>query len=186
MEEIWKNIRGYKDYQVSNLGNVKSLNYNNSNKEQLLIPQKLTKGYLGVRLYKNHSYKSYRVHRLVYEAFYGKIPFWMVINHIDENPSNNQLSNLMLCTYKENTNWGTAKDRFKLMSKPILQYDLSGNFIKEWKSGKEIEKQLGYDSSHIYACCKNKTHNSNKGQWTSKTAYGFIWRYSSDTQPIPQ
>ena len=49
--------------------------------------------------------------------------------------------------------------------KVILQYDLNGVFIKEWPSGKEVERQLGY--KYIYDCCLGKT----------KQAYGFIWRY---------
>ena len=52
-------------------------------------------------------------------------------------------------------------------SKSILQYDLEGNFINEWPSTMEIERQLGCCNSHISACCKGKR----------KSAYGYKWRY---------
>jgi len=52
-------------------------------------------------------------------------------------------------------------------SKPILQYDLQGNFIKEWKSATDASKFLDKKSSSICECCKNKR----------KTAYGYKWKY---------
>lgn len=51
--------------------------------------------------------------------------------------------------------------------KIVNQYNLEGNFIKEWKSTIEIQNQLGFANSNISACCNNK----------QKTAYGFKWKY---------
>lgn len=51
--------------------------------------------------------------------------------------------------------------------KNVLQYSLNGEFVKEWTSAKDIEKQLGYKITCIYQCCRN----------IKKTAYGFIWKY---------
>lgn len=50
---------------------------------------------------------------------------------------------------------------------PIHQYSLDGKFIRSWKSGKQIEKELGFYSTNIYLCC-------NGGQIS---AYGFLWSY---------
>lgn len=50
---------------------------------------------------------------------------------------------------------------------PIHQYSLGGKFIRSWKSGKQIEKELGFYSTNIYLCC-------NGGQIS---AYGFLWSY---------
>lgn len=50
--------------------------------------------------------------------------------------------------------------------KPILQYDLEGNFIKEWSSKKEAVR-AGYQEYCIWRCCNNK----------SKTHRNFIWKY---------
>ena len=51
--------------------------------------------------------------------------------------------------------------------KPVLQYTLYGQFIREWESCLAVKKKLGYNDSHISSCCKGK----------KKTAYGYIWRY---------
>lgn len=51
--------------------------------------------------------------------------------------------------------------------KPIIQYDIKGNFIKEWKSSAEVERNLGYYSENISACCLNKSNSS----------HGFIWKF---------
>ena len=82
--EIWKKIEGYENYEVSNLGNVKSLNYNHTGKEQILKAGKTKQGYLYVILHKNGKRKKYLIHRLVYETFNGPIPEGMQCNHISE------------------------------------------------------------------------------------------------------
>ena len=61
---------------------------------------------------------------------------------------------------------GKAKTK-NINNKPILQYDLKGNFIKEWLSGREAYRQLGIHYGSISLCCQNKT----------KTAGGFVWKY---------
>ena len=53
--------------------------------------------------------------------------------------------------------------------KPILQYDLQGNLIKEWASFKDITQNLGFNNSGLCCCCKG----------IQKTAYGFIWKYKN-------
>lgn len=76
MEEIWKDIEGYEGYQVSNLGNVRSLErvsvYRNSKrllKGKILKPNRLKDGHLQIFLCKNKICKPYKVHRLVAKAF---------------------------------------------------------------------------------------------------------------------
>ena len=53
--------------------------------------------------------------------------------------------------------------------KPIIQYDLEGNFIKEWRCALDIEKELGYNASAIGKCCKHlkryKSHHSFKWEY---------------------
>ena len=101
---------------------------------------------------------------MVYEAFVGDILEGMEINHKDENPTNNQLSNLMVCNHSQNMNWGTRNKRISnnhingKKSKPVIQYDNEGNIIKEWPSIREIERQLDYSISAISDCCNNKKY----------------------------
>ena len=166
MKEIYKDIKGYEGkYQVSNLGNVKSLHYNNTNRERVLKPR-VTKGYLSVDL----GYRNPRlVHRLVAEAFLENPNNLPCVNHKDENKKNNCVDNLEWCSNEYNLNYGTCLERRgKSHRKPINQYDLDGNFIKTWNSGTEISKKLGFSHGNICSCCRGK----------QKTAYGFKWRYA--------
>ena len=73
------------------------------------------------------------------------------------------------------TNWIKRElNRMKSMDysklkKPVIQYDLNGNFIKEWDGFIDIKKELNYDQSFVRKCCKG----------LQKTAYGFIWKYKN-------
>ena len=85
MKEIWKDIKGYEGrYQVSNLGNVKSLNYNNTGKEQLLKPKKNKYTYNEVKLSKNNKTKSFLIATLVAQAFLGQKNPDMEVMHIGD------------------------------------------------------------------------------------------------------
>ncbi len=53
-------------------------------------------------------------------------------------------------------------------SKPILQYDLEGNFIQEWKSATYAGKELQINASHISTCCKGKRKTAGKFKWNFK------------------
>lgn len=169
MNEIWKAIEGYEGlYEVSNLGRVRSLNYNHTGKTRVLNPGKDCDGRLFVNLYKNGERNHTQVHRLVGNAF---VEGWFegaVINHLDHNPSNNVYTNLEWTTQKDNC---SREKSFgpELNSKKVLQFTKSGDFVREWPSGWEIERQLGFSQSHICQCCCGKR----------KSAYGFVWRYYS-------
>ena len=162
MDEIWHDIDGYEGlYQISNKGRVKSL-YKGS--ERILKPRDNGRGYLRVQLTKENTSKHIRVHRLVARAFIPNPYNLPEINHIDENKKNNSVENLEWCDRRYNVNYGTRNER---VSRKILQYSKSGEFIREWQGAREVERVLGIDNSHINACCRGKL----------KSAYGFIWKY---------
>ena len=107
MIEIWRDIDEYKGiYQVSNLGNVKSLiGYNGKkyiSREKLLSKTLSTTGYYKVELYKEKEKKSLRVHRLVAIAFIENPLNKEQVNHIDGNKLNNNVENLEWNTSLEN------------------------------------------------------------------------------------
>ena len=166
MEEIWRDIDDYEGlYQISNKGHVKSLKWG---KERILRPMINSSGYLNVVLYKNTASQSRYIHRLVAEVFIPNTQNKPQINHKDECKTNNTVENLEWATAKENSNFGTRNERMGYsLSKPILQYSKSGEFIREWKSAVEVKRVLGINNSHIIQCCKDKR----------KSAGGFIWRY---------
>lgn len=174
LNEIWKDISGYEGmYQVSNFGRVRSLSYKGGTKTIILSLAYTPDGYLRARLRKNNKTYYCLVHRLVWEAFNGPIPKGMQINHISERKDQNNLENLNLMTPKENTNWGTCIQRRaenqknKNKSKAVMQYDVDGNFIKEYPSLMAVQREHGYHNQHLSACCNGKV----------KTAYGYIWKY---------
>lgn len=59
------------------------------------------------------------------------------------------------------------KKHVNAISKPILQYDLEDNFIKEWKNGKETEKG-GFNASCVSRCCLGGTKTHKKYKWEFK------------------
>ena len=108
MLEQWKDIEGFENlYQISTLGNVRSLpkGGGNGNRARLLKQEVLAGGntsYRRVTLSSNGVTKRFSVHILVAKAFIpnaNKAPF---VNHIDNNGENNCLTNLEWCTHSEN------------------------------------------------------------------------------------
>lgn len=168
-EEVWKDITGYEGlYQVSNLGNVKSLNYNRTGQEKILKAINHKCGYLRVTLYKNSKCVTYRLHRLVAQAFIPNPDNLPEVNHKDEDKSNNCVNNLEWCDSKYNINYGTGITRSKeKRSKAVLGYHKKDNYIVEYPSIHEAARALGIKSSNICNCCNGKI----------KSYKGFVWRY---------
>ena len=165
-KELWKDIKDYEGhYQVSNWGRIKSIKFG---KERILKPVTDRHGYLLVSLWKNNKQKTYKVHRLVAEAFIPNPYNLPQVNHKDENPLNNNVNNLEWCNSKYNCNFGTRIERIsKRRSKTVLQYDLEGNFIKEWKSTHECGRN-GYDQGNVAACCQGKLKKHKDSIWRYK------------------
>ncbi len=95
MSEIWKDIPNYQGlYQVSNYGNVRSLDHHSSDyfcKGRVLKPSGNGKGYLLVKLYKNGHIKAFRVHRIVANVFLPNHDKKLQVNHLDENKRTTKL-----------------------------------------------------------------------------------------------
>lgn len=172
-KELWKSIVGYEGlYEVSNLGRVMSLNYNGTGRTQVMKPSNDKDGYLQVKLCKDGKIKRFFVHRLVAMAFIPNPNNLPQVNHINEMKDDNRVENLEWCDSKYNTNYGTAikrraeKQTNGKKSKPVMQYTLDGEFIREWPSVMECQRN-GFCLSSVSACCRgiNKQHK------------GYIWRY---------
>lgn len=166
--EVWKDIKDYEGfYQGSNWGRVKSLEridcIGHHRKERILKPKKDKYGYLQVNLWKNGKKKTFTVHRLVTEAFIPNPNNLPCINHKDECKTNNNVNNLEWCDNKYNNAYGTRTER---CCKPVLQYDLEGNFIREWKSTAECGRN-GFKQGAVAACCRGEL----------KKYKDFIWKY---------
>lgn len=139
VDEIWKDIQDYPNYQISNYGRVKSkeriTNVGIKNvkqvkrEEKILKPLKITKGYLGIRLYNKTNIKTFKIHRLVAIYFISNPNNYEQVNHIDGNKLNNKVDNLEWCTCSEN-----MKHSYKigLRNKDLLRE----NMRKIGKTGK--------------------------------------------------
>ena len=169
MNEIYKDIQGYEGkYQISNLGNVYSLITN-----KILKPRLTLDGYYQVDLCKNGVKKHLYIHRLVAQSFLDNPKNYKIVNHKDENSMNNIVSNLEWCDSTYNNNYGNCKRKIsEANSIKINQYDMDGNFIKQWLGINNIEKCLKINKGNICMCCKGKRNN----------AGGYKWKYTQELE----
>lgn len=169
MTKKWKPIKEYEElYELRSDGLIHSL------------PRSTTKGYytygrignndrFSVVLSKNGKIKSKLVHRLVYETFVGEIPEGYDVHHINHNHRDNRVENLQLVE-KTQHNELHKEDRISKTRKSVLQYTLNGNYIGEYESTSEAQRQTGVAQQNICSCCKGKV----------KTAGGFVWEYKKN------
>ena len=182
--EIWKTAvydgELYEDFEVSNLGRVKNLNYRNTGKERLVKTSEDKNGYFQVNLRKNGEYKTCKVHRLVAQTFLPNPENKPCINHKIQGKEGKKINMVIFnedgtidkerttiewVTYKENNDYGTHNERVAKantngkLSKPVLQLSLSGELIREWPSTAECGRN-GFKRGHVAECClgKRKTH----------------------------
>ena len=187
----WREIDGFPNYMVSNTGETKSLNYNKTGREKVLIPHKLSNGYLGINLYDGNKRSCYRlIHRLVAQAFLPNPNGYSIINHKDENRSNNSVNNLEWCSYKYNLNYGNRNSKLSnsltnnpFFSIPVLQYSKTREFLNEFPSIAEAAKTINNGNikaavTNILKCCRGVA-DTQFGIVRRKTAYGYIWKFKT-------
>lgn len=164
MLEIFKPIENYPDYLISNKGRVYS-----SKRNKFLKPKNSKQGYLTIKLSEHSIIKEFKIHRLIAEAFILNPDNLPQVNHRDEDKTNNCVDNLEWCDAKYNNNYGTARLRMtEKTKKPVLQFSLDGEFIKEYESVKEA-------SLTFYTKRTSSINNCLAGR--TKSAYGFYWKY---------
>jgi len=109
--EIWKSIEKFDNqYEVSNEGRVRSkqaviLRSNgrqHTRASKILKPADSGRGYYGGAVCVNKKMTTYKVHRLVAEAFCDRLGEDLEVNHIDGNKLNNRAENLEWVTRSEN------------------------------------------------------------------------------------
>lgn len=145
MKEIWKTILGYEDYEISNLGRVKShKKWNDKNKERILKPKIESSGYLRICLCKNNKTKFFYIHRLVMISFVGKIN--LPVNHKDGNKNNNKLKNLEFVTPSKNMKHAFKIGLHNLRGERNTQSKLKGHQVikirKMYNTGNYYQKDI--------------------------------------------
>jgi len=143
--EKWVSIPGYENiYEISNLGNLKSV------RRGILMSKSIdVNGYYKADLRFNKKRKSYKIHQLVAMSFLGHTPNGnkVVVDHIDGNKLNNNLTNLRLISQRENI-YGVGVSK----KKQCLNKFLGVHFYKKtgkWQAQLTIngkKKHLGYYS----------------------------------------
>ena len=129
------------------------------------------------------------VHRIVAEVFLPNPNNYPVVNHVDGNKKNPDISNLEWTTFSGNSKHAfdiglskisdkckkavskiAAENGRKTTSKPVLQFDLKNNFINKFPSSREAERLTGIPHNNITAVCKKQRVK----------AKGYIWKYAED------
>lgn len=147
MEEIWKEVKNYEMYQVSNFGNVKSMERQSWNGKSFYTqPERILKPssdgvYLKVSLCKNNKSKSIRVHQLVAQEFLNKpnIVGRIEVDHIDGNKFNNNLYNLQYLSQRDNTIKGIKRKKTSRYTGVIWH-----KYHNKWVSSYTIEGVTKY------------------------------------------
>ncbi len=175
---VWRDIKGYEGkYQVSNIGEIRSLDYNRTGKVKKLRQRTDNDGYKFVRLYKNGKCKYYSVHRLVAQAFIPNSNGLLEVNHINEVKDDNRVSNLEWCDRKYNINYGTRNIK---QSKSVSGANhhrarkvILVNTGEIFDSTREASKEYNIPNSSISACCRGKLKSAGKDSAGNK----LIWKY---------
>lgn len=190
MKEEWQDIKGYEGkYQISNMGNVKSIHYKKSKEinERILKPRFVTRkghNYYYVVLSKDNIPHTFKIHRLVAEYFIPNPQNKPVVNHKDGNKQNNKVENLEWCTVAENNRHcynvlgkhpmkGYKFDKNK-NSKPVSQFYISEEGYKyhiatyvSIKAAALINNLCARSISH---CCNGNTGYQSVG--------GYVWKFT--------
>lgn len=171
-DEEWRTIFDFPNYEVSNKGNIRSKEYNDS-LGHLRSSKKLKKqvnncGYEYVILSsKEEKHKTLTVHRIVAKTFIPNPEEKEDVNHIDGNKLNNNVNNLEWTTTQENIikryEIGIDGNNYKRVS----QFDKDGNLVGSFSSSYEAERITGISRTHIGGCCRGER----------LTAGGYVWKF---------
>lgn len=134
-------------------------------KRKIFMKPRLDKGYVGIML----NEKNYPIHRLVAIQFIPNPDNKELVSHKDGNKMNNHVDNLEWTTRSENVQHAYDTD-LNTNYKSIHMYELSGKYIKTFKTIADACRELNLDCSTISRCCQGKT----------KYAYNYIWKFASE------
>lgn len=134
--EEWKVINKFPNYEISNLGNCRR-----KRDKKLLTKSKYSNGYIRFCLHR----KGYLAHRLVAEAFVNNPnpTKYNIINHKDEDKTNNIYTNLEWCDKSYNVRYGSCINKISKANSScrIFKYDNDGNIIEIFNNAAQIKNK---------------------------------------------
>jgi hypothetical protein len=157
----WKPIKGYKNYEINELGEVRSL----KRKVLKILKPYSYRGYFAVELYKNCEFIRMYVHRAVLTAFVGKCPAGYQAAHLNGDKSDNRLINLRWCTPKENASHKklhgtqTFGEKHHVSKLTLDQVRVARALYLDGISASDIAREMKVTAECISAIIKRKTWN---------------------------
>ena len=179
MNETWKTITDFPNYDISNYGNVKNIITN----KLLRIPH--NDGYKCISLRHNGKDKSFKIHRLVAIAFIENPENKSDVNHKDKNKGNNKVSNLEWMTRKENNIHRCQNSKIKTnKNKQLNRIDSNTDEV--------LEQYNSIEDAAIWAFNNNLTKNTHNGRNSigncinglGKSSYGYKWELLNDNHDL--
>ena len=157
-DEEWRRIKGFPDYEVSNLGRVRSWRpwRPNGHVPRILTQSISPKGYHYVSLFNDSGHVKKRVHRLVAEAFISNELGRTLVCHVNDNKDDNSIDNLYWGTPATNSFDSWANNTY--VHKPVYCYET--NTI--YNDSAEAADALGVCRSSISMCCTGKSKYVNQ------------------------
>lgn len=159
----WKAIDTNSEYEISDTGIVR--------KVHIMKPYTDRDGYKRINIVKNGQSKTMSIHRLMLHTFDPRPnESELEVHHIDGNPANNNLDNLMWVTHEENIKYiplEKLKSSTQFIARVVVQLSLEGEELNVFPSAYEASKQTGCNHRHISEVCQGKR----------KTTGGFKWKY---------
>ena len=128
IQEEWRSINAYANYQVSNIGTVRNIK-----NERILTPSTSNKGYLVISLYKTGIRQLHLVHRLVAQEFLENPENKTDVDHIDHNKQNNCINSLRYVSKSENQMNREKLKKSSSMLKGINFHKNTGNGVLKFK-----------------------------------------------------
>ena len=164
--EIFKKIIDYEEiYEISNLGNVKSLRTIKIIKQHIGV-----NGYKTVALRKNSNDikpKNLYVHRLLALSFLENKNNLSIVDHIDGDKLNNNLNNLRWSSYSDNVKNGHLTNKnYNNKKKEVYKMNINHDIIEKYDSIKDAKTKNNYNyDTGIIRCCKNKQQLYDNFKW---------------------
>lgn len=171
-DEVWKPVKDFEGYyEVSNFGRIFALprvdTLGHSRKGHYMKTTKLRNGYLQVALKANGKSLRTAAHRIVATAFLDNPKGYNSVNHIDEDKTNNKVSNLEWCSVLYNNMYnGRNKRVANKLKKPVVVTDREGKATL-FDCARAASRSLGLNEGHVSQCLR--------GELKHHHGYSFAW-----------